>query len=69
MLLQSAAEFLPEISAGLIASGTGNTFDAAQDNFSAGIGLPAVIPMGTEVPVIMKGAFMITVREAVFLFF
>ena len=60
---QSAAEFLVEVFTGLIAGGTGGAFDAAQNDFSAGIGLAAVITVDTEVLGIIKGAFMIPIRE------
>lgn len=62
---QSAAEFFVEVFTGLIAGGTGGAFDAAQNDFSAGIGLATVITMDTEVLGIIKGAFMIPVREPV----
>ena len=62
---QSVTEFFLKIFASLIAGGTRGTFDATQDDFSAGIGLPAVITVDTEVLCIIKGGLMKPVRETV----
>ena len=44
---------------------TGSTFNAAKDHLSAGIGLPAVIPVNTEVFGIIESTLVIPVRKAV----
>ena len=63
--IKSVAALFLEIRTGLIASGTGSTFDTTKNNFSAGIGLFTVIPMNTEVLCIVKSTFMKLVRESV----
>lgn len=64
-LIQPYVEFFFEVFAGLVTGRTGCAFDAAQDNLSAGICLPAVIAVGTEVFGIIESPFMIPIREPV----
>lgn len=64
-LFQPAAGLFLKVFAGLIAGRAGSAFNAAENDLAAGICFPAVITMDTEVMSIIKGAFMIPVREAV----
>ena len=63
--VKSYAALFFEVPAGLVAGRTGCTFDPAQDNLSAGVGLLTVIAVDTEVFGIIEGAFVIPVRKAV----
>ena len=63
--VKSWAAFFFEVLAGLVTGRTGSTFDPAQDNLSAGVGLLAVIAVDTEVFGIIEGPFVIPVRKAV----
>lgn len=68
-LVQAVAAFLFKVLTGLIAGRTGSAFDTAEDDLTAGICLLTVIPVDTEVLGIVKGAFVIPVRQAVCLDF
>lgn len=61
--IKSWAEFFLKVLTGLIAGGAGSAFHTAQDNLAAGIGFLAVIPMDAEVMGIIKGSFVIPVRQ------
>ena len=63
--VKSWAAFFFEVLAGLVTGRTGSTFDPAQDNLSAGVGLLAVIAVDTEVFGIIEGPFVVPVRKAV----
>ena len=65
-LIQPSAMFPDEIPAGLIAGGAGGTFNAAENEFVAGISFTAMVSMNTEVFCIIKRAFVIPVAETVF---
>ena len=63
--VKSYAALFFEVPAGLITGSAGSAFDLAQDNLSAGIGLPTVIAVDTEVFGIIEDPFVIPVRKAV----
>ena len=63
--VKSYAALFFEVPAGLITGRAGSAFDLAQDNLSAGIGLPTVIAVDTEVFGIIEDPFVIPVRKAV----
>ena len=67
--VQASTAFFFEVLAGLIAGGARSAFDTAEDDLAADIGLFAVIPMDTEILSIIKGAFVIPVRQAMGLYF
>lgn len=59
-----AALFLKSLTC-LITGRAGSAFDAAEEDLFAGIGLLTVIPVNAEVMGIIKGAFVIPVRQTV----
>lgn len=63
--VQPGAFFEDKIPACLVTGGTGSTFDPAEDDLLAGIGLFAVIPVYAEVVCIVEGAFMVPVGKPV----
>ena len=62
-----AALFLKSLTC-LITGRAGSAFDAAEEDLFAGIGLLTVIPVNAEVMGIIKGAFVIPVRQPVGLY-
>ena len=64
-LSETGAAFLLKIGTGLVTGWTGSTLDAAKNNLSAGICLLTVITVDTEVFGVVKGPFVIPVREPV----
>lgn len=63
--VKTAAALLLKIRTGLIAGRAGSTLNAAQNDLVAGIGLPAVIAVDTEVFCVIKGTLVIPVRNPV----
>ena len=63
--IESAAAFLFKVRAGLVAGRTGSTLDTAKEDFPAGICLFAMIAVDTKVFGIIKGTFVIPVRQTV----
>ena len=59
--VKSYAALFFKVPAGLVAGRTGCTFDPAQDNLSAGVGLLTVIAVDTEVFGIIESPFVIPV--------
>ena len=68
-LVQAITAFFFEVLAGLIAGRARSAFDTAEDDLAADLGLFAVIPMDTEILSIIKGTFVIPVRQAMGLYF
>lgn len=62
---QPFTEFFLKCLTGLVTGGAGGTFHTAEDDLAAGIGLFTMIAVDAEILSIIKGAFMIPVREAV----
>ena len=63
--VQPVAAFHLIILTGLVACGTGSTFDAADNDFAAYIGFTAVVTMDAEVFCIIKGTLVVPVRNPV----
>lgn len=63
--IEPAAAFLFKVRTGLIAGRAGSTLDTAEKDFSTDIGLFAVIAVDTKVFGVIKGPFVISVRQAV----
>jgi len=60
-LVKAVTAFLFKVLAGLVAGRAGCTFNTAEDDLAAGVGLFAVITMDTEVLGIIKSALVIPV--------
>ena len=63
--VQPVAAFHLIILTGLVACGTGSTFDAADNDFAAYIGFTAVVTMDAEVFCIIKGTLVVPDRNPV----
>lgn len=63
--IQTAALFLFKVFASLITCRAGCTFDTTKNDLVTSVGLLTMIAMDTEVLSIIRGAFMIPVRQSV----
>lgn len=63
--IEPAAAFLFKVRTGLVAGRAGSTLDTAKKDFPTGIGLFTMVAVDTKVFGIIKGAFVIPVRQAV----
>ena len=63
--IEPAAAFLFKVGTGLVAGRAGSTLDTAKKDFPTGIGLFTMVAVDTKVFGIIKGAFVIPVRQAV----
>ena len=60
-LVKAVTPFSHKIGTGLIAGGTGSTFDVTENDLATYICFLTVIPMNAEVVCIIKGSFVIPV--------